>query len=95
MAKGGGGGWMPPPNRFFQFFSEMGRAFLHIKFLPVGSSLGHLSMKNFSDRTCRLGSKIRHRVGAGGGGGGNYPPIEQKLTYFSNLKLYGKYERRV
>ena len=34
-------------NRFFQFFSEMGRAFLQTKFLFVGSSLGHLSMKKF------------------------------------------------
>ena len=39
---GEGGGWMPPlPTAF----SEMGRAFLQTKFLPVGSSLGHLSMK--------------------------------------------------
>ena len=36
---------MLPPNRFFQFFSGMGRAFLQTKFLAVGSSLGHLSMK--------------------------------------------------
>ena len=26
-AAGGGGGWMPTLNRFFQFFSGMGRAF--------------------------------------------------------------------
>ena len=59
MAKGGGGG--------VPIFSEKGRAFLQIEFLPVGSSLGHLSMKKFSDRTYLLGSKIRQREGAGGG----------------------------
>ena len=47
------------PNRFFQFFSG-------IKLLAVTSSLGHLSIKNFSDRTYRLGSKIRQREGAAG-----------------------------
>ena len=64
---------MPPPTGFFKFFSEMGRAILETKLLLVGSSLGHLSMKNFSDRTYRLGSKIRQRE-----------CVEQKLTYFSN-----------
>ena len=51
----------PPPTGFFQFFSGMGRTFLKTKFLAVGSSLGNLSMKKFSDRTYRLGSKIRQR----------------------------------
>ena len=41
---GGGEGGCLPPNKFFQFFSEMG---MQTKFLPVGSSLGHLSMKKF------------------------------------------------
>ena len=36
---------MPPSNRFFQFFSEIGRAFLQTKFLPVGSFLGHMSIE--------------------------------------------------
>ena len=45
--RGGGGGHATPPNRFVQLFSEMGRASLQTKFLPVGSSLGHLSMKKF------------------------------------------------
>ena len=78
---------MPPPNRFLQFFSEMGRAFLQTTFLPVVSCLGHLSMKKFSDRTCRIGCKIRQREGDGGGGGGELattPSSEQKLTDFSN-----------
>ena len=44
MAKGG---WMPPLNRFFQFFSGMGRAFLQTKFLAVGESLVHLCMRKF------------------------------------------------
>ena len=47
MAKGDGGGVDATPSRFFQFFSEMGRAFLQTKFLPVGSFLGHLPMKKF------------------------------------------------
>ena len=58
---------MPRPNRSFQFFSGMGRAFSQTKFLAVGSSLGHLSMKkNVSDRTYHLGSKIRQRESVGG-----------------------------
>ena len=39
---------------------------MQTKFLPVGSSLGHLSMKNFSRRTYHLGSEIRQREGVGG-----------------------------
>ena len=34
-------------NRFFQFFSDMGKLFLKTKFFHVGSSLGHLSMEKF------------------------------------------------
>ena len=41
MARGGG------CHGFFKFFSGTGRAFLQSKFLAVGSSLGHLSMKKF------------------------------------------------
>ena len=60
----------------------MGTAFLQIKFLAVGSYLGHLSIKSFSDQIYRLGPKVRQREGAGGG---NHPsPIEQRFTYFSN-----------
>ena len=40
--------------------------------------------KNFSDRTNRLGSKIRQREGAGGGT--HLPPPELFLTYFSNYE---------
>ena len=80
----GQGGGCHHPNRFFQFFSEMGRAFPQTKFLPVGSSLGHLSMKKFfrSDLPSWL-YKIRQKEGVGGG---NHPlpPIEQKLTYLFN-----------
>ena len=48
MAKvGGGGGGGCHPQQVFQFFSEMERAFFRTKFLLVGSSLGHLPMKNF------------------------------------------------
>ena len=35
--------------------------FLEIRFLAVGSSLRHLSIKKFSDLTYRLGPKIRQR----------------------------------
>ena len=49
--EGWGGVDATPPNRhvnrFFQFFSGMGRAFMQTKFLVVGSSLEHLSMKKF------------------------------------------------
>ena len=71
-------------NRFFQFFSGMGRSFLQTKFLAVGSSLGHLSMKRFLDWTHRLGPKTRQREGARGW---QPPPLhltEQKLACFSN-----------
>ena len=46
MAKGGGY-HNPPPQQVFPIFSDMGRAFLQTKFLPVGSSLGHLPIKKF------------------------------------------------
>ena len=70
--------WMRPPNRFFCNFSREWEEFLlQTKFLAIGSSLGHLSMKKF--RSDCLGSKIRQREGAGGGG---HPLIEQKMTYF-------------
>ena len=47
MAKGGGEGLDASPNRFFKFFSEMGRAFRQIKLLLVSSSLGHLPTEKF------------------------------------------------
>ena len=55
------------PQQVFEFFSGMGRTFISNKILVVVSSLGHLSIKKFSDRNNRLGSKIR------GGGGGVQP----------------------
>ena len=70
--EGGGGGCHP--QQFFRFSQKWEELFMQTEFFSVGSSLGHLSMKKFSDRTFRLGSKIRQREGAG----------EQKLTYFSN-----------
>ena len=74
------------PSRFFQFFSKMRRDFLQTKFFPVDPSLGHLFMKNFSDRTYRLGCKIREREGTGGcqPAPPPPPPTERKLTYLSN-----------
>ena len=59
---------MPPPAGFSNFSSEMGRAFCKL---------------NFSDRTYRLGSKIRQREDAGRESG-NHHSVEQKLTYISN-----------
>ena len=65
------------PNRFFQFFSDGEELFLQTKLLPVGSSLGHLSMKNFLDQTYRLASKIRQREGAGKGVAAPPPPLSK------------------
>ena len=53
-------GWL---SNFSRKWEEL---FLQTKFLAVGSSLGHLSMKKFLDRTYHLGSKITQREGAGG-----------------------------
>ena len=75
----------PNTNRFFQFFGRVGRAVLQTKFLAIGSSLRHLSIKNFLDRTYRLGLKIKQKDGAGG----QLPPsLEPKLTYFANHQDY-------
>ena len=64
----------PPPSTGFSSFSQKWEEiFLQTEFLPVGSSLGHLSMETFTDRTYRLGSEIRQREGAGGGG--NHPSM--------------------
>ena len=47
MAKGGGG-WMPlPPTGFSNFSQKWEELSLQTKLLPLGSSLGHLSMKKF------------------------------------------------
>ena len=55
-----------PPSRtgFSNFSQKWQELSLQTKFLPVGSSLGHLPMKQFSNRTYRLGSKIKQREGA-------------------------------
>ena len=74
MAKGG---WMPPPTGFSNFSQKWEERFLQTKFLPVGSSLGHLPMKNFSDRTYHIGSKVRQREGAGGVATTPPPPLSK------------------
>ena len=79
---GGGGEWMPPPTGFPSFYWEWEELLFQTNLLAAGSLLEHLSMKKFSDRTYRLGSKIRQREDAGGRG--VRAPIEQKLSYFSN-----------
>ena len=69
---GRGGGLDATPSSGFPDFSrEQEELLLQTKFLAVGSSLGHLSMKKFSDRTCHLGSKIRQKEGCWGVG--NHP----------------------
>ena len=74
---------MPPtPQQVFPVLLWNGKSFLQSKFLAVGSSLGHLSMKTFSDWTTDLTFKLDN--------GGCWvvaitpPPIEQKFTYFTN-----------
>ena len=76
------GGWMPPPTGFSNFSREWEELFMQTKFLAVASSLGHLSMKNFSDQTYRLGSKIKQREGAEGSQ--PPPPPWTFFTYFSD-----------
>ena len=66
-------GWMPLSQEVLPIFLRNVKRFLQIKFLAVSSSLGHLSMKNFSDRPYRLGSKIRQEKGTGGW---QQPPID-------------------
>ena len=78
MAKGGGG-WMPPPTGFPNFSREWKELLLQTKFLAVGSSLEHLSMKKFLDRSYRLGS---NETKGGCWGGGNHH--DGLFTYFSN-----------
>ena len=75
MTGGGGGGCLPPPNGFSYFSSDWGELLFRTYFLAVGTSLGHLSMKKFSNPTYRVGPKIRPRDRVGGGvGGGGQPP---------------------
>ena len=69
----GGGGADATLTGFSNFSLEWKELFFQTKFLAVGSFLGHLFMKKFSDQTYRVGSKIRQRDGAGWGRGGNYP----------------------
>ena len=79
MANGGGGGGggldATPSQQVFLIFLEMGRAFLQTKFLPVGSSLGLLSMKKyFQIGPTVLALKLdKGRVR----GGGNHPPLSK------------------
>ena len=75
---------MPPPTGFSNFSQKWEELFLQTKFLPVGSSLGHLSIKKFSNRTYHLGSKFGQREGTEGGNHPPFPTIKQKLNYFSN-----------
>ena len=69
---GGGWGCGCNPQQVYPIFLSNGKSFLQTKLFPVGSYLGHLSMKKFSDRTYCLGSKVRQREGAVGRGGGGF-----------------------
>ena len=51
---------------FRSFSLERGELLFQEKLLTVVSSLGHLSIKKFSDQTYRLDSKIRQREDTGG-----------------------------
>ena len=53
-----------PPKSFSCFSSEWGDLLLQTNFLAVRTSLGHPSIKSFSDQTYHLGPKITHREGA-------------------------------
>ena len=77
---------MPPPTGFFQFVSGLGRAFLQTKFLAVGSSLEHLSIKrDFQIGPTVLALKLEKGRDLGVATIPP-PPTEQKLAYFSNHK---------
>ena len=73
----------PHPQQIFPTFLWNRKAFLQNKFLPIGSSLGHLSMKdNFQIRPTILALKLdKARVL---GVASILSPIEQRLTYFSD-----------
>ena len=58
----------PSPTDFSSFSQKWEDLFLQTKFLPIGSSLEHLSMKKFFKSDLPLGSRIRQREGAGGVG---------------------------
>ena len=66
MAGGGGGEGVANPKKLFLFSPEWREQLFQGNFLAVGTSLGHLIMKNFSDTIYRLGSIIRQREGAKG-----------------------------
>ena len=64
---------MPHPKRFSSFSREWGELLFQTKLLAVGTSLGHLSMKKFSDWSYHLVPKVRQREDAEGCG--NQPPL--------------------
>ena len=73
------------PQRVFPVFSrEWEELLFQTKFLAVGTSLGHLSTKKFSDWSCRLGPKIRKREGAEEVVTTHLPITKEKLTSFPN-----------
>ena len=78
MGGGGGGGLDATTTGFSSFSREWEELLFQTKLLAIVSSLGHLSTKNFSDRTYCLGSKIRLRgeCAGGGGGVGNHPLMD-------------------
>ena len=72
------------PTSFSRFSQEWEELLFQTKFLAVVSSLGHLFIKKFSDRTNRLHSKTRQREVCWGSGWSGNHPHGLFLTYFSN-----------
>ena len=77
---------MPPQQVFLIFLRNEKSFFCKLNFYLYTHPWDICPWKSFSDRTYRLGSKIRQTEDAGGGGGNHHLPsqVEQKLTYFSN-----------
>ena len=78
----GGGGWMPSPSRFFQFFSEMGRAFLQTKFFTCAFILEtSVHEKHFQIGPTVLALKLDKGRVLGGGKGScrdiNHPSLSK------------------
>ena len=79
---------MPHPKRFSSFSREGGELLFQTKFLAVGTSLGHLSMKNFSNWSYHLVSKIRQREDAEGCSNPSPPPpLSKNLHIFLTMKM--------
>ena len=78
----------PPPTGFSNFSQKWEELFLQTKFLAVGSSLGHLSMKNFFHiGPAILALKLDEGRVLGGGGGNHPPTLSKSLPIFLTMKM--------